>query len=63
MMFIFSQSWDQTFEVNCGPRSEVIVLGTPKRDIQENINACAHAAAEISDKGTASIHLDVRSMT
>jgi hypothetical protein len=40
----------------------VIILGTSKWDIQENINARAHAAAEISDKGTASIHLDVRSM-
>ncbi len=62
-MFNFSQSWDQTFEVNCGPRSEVIFSGTPKRDIQENINAHVHAAAEISVKGTASIHLDVPSMT
>jgi hypothetical protein len=57
-----SQSWDQTFEVNC-TQLEMIVSGTPKRDIQENINARAHAAVEISDKGTASIHLDVRSMT
>jgi hypothetical protein len=41
----------------------VIVSGTPKQDIQENINARVHASAEISDKGTASIHLDVSSMT
>jgi hypothetical protein len=63
VMFNISQSIDQTFEVNCGPQSEVIILGTPKWDIQENINALAHATTEISDKGRASIDLDVRSMT
>jgi hypothetical protein len=41
----------------------VIVLGTPKREIQEKINALALAAADVSDKGIASVHLDVRSMT
>jgi hypothetical protein len=51
------------FEVNCSPRSEVFVLGIQKMDIQEKINAHAHAAAKLSDKRTASIHLDVLSMT
>jgi hypothetical protein len=37
----------------------VIVLGTPKWEIQEKIKALAHAAADVSDKGIASIHLDV----
>jgi hypothetical protein len=59
----FSPSLDQMFEVNCVPRSEVIISGTAKREIQEKIKALAHAAAGVSDKGIASIHLDVRSMT
>jgi hypothetical protein len=43
---------------------EVIVSGTPKREIQEKIKALAHAAGDnISDKGIASIHLDVRLMS
>jgi hypothetical protein len=37
--------------------------GTTKQEIQEKIKALAHAAADVSDKGIASIHLDVRSMT
>ncbi len=45
VMFNISQSWDQTFELNCGPQLEVIILGTPKWDIQENIKTRAHAAA------------------
>ncbi len=49
-------------EVNCGPRSEVIVLGTPKREIQEKVKAFAHAAVYVSERGIASIHLDVSSM-
>jgi hypothetical protein len=56
------QSCDQTFDVNCGPQSEVIVLGTPKRVIQEKTKALAHAAADVSERGIASIHLDVKSM-
>jgi hypothetical protein len=55
----FSQSLDQILEVNCIPRSEVIVSGTPKQQIQEEINSLEHAAADVSDKGTASIHLGV----
>ncbi len=50
-------------EVNCVPRLEVIVLGTLKREIQEKMKALAHAAVDVSDKGNASIHLDVQSMT
>ncbi len=41
----------------------MIVLGTPKREIQEEIQALAHADADVSDKGMASIHLDVQLMT
>jgi hypothetical protein len=52
-----SPSWDQIFEVNCVPQSEVIVSGTPKREIQEKSKVLVHATAEVSDKRTASIHL------
>jgi hypothetical protein len=54
-----SQSLNQRLEVNCGPRSEVIVSGTPKREIQERVKAFAHASTDVSETGTASIHLDV----
>jgi hypothetical protein len=53
----------QIFEVNCVLRLEVIVSGTPIREIQEEIKALAHATADMSDKGMASIRLDVQSMT
>jgi hypothetical protein len=49
-------------EVNCSPQSEVIVSGTPKREIQEKVKAFAHAAADVSERETASIHLDVQSV-
>jgi hypothetical protein len=41
----------------------VIISGTPKWDIQEKVHAFAHAAADVSTRGIASIHFDVRSMT
>ncbi len=40
----------------------MIVSGTPKREIQEKVKAFAHASANVLERGTASIHLDVRSM-
>jgi hypothetical protein len=40
----------------------VIVLGSPKREIQVKVRAFALAAADVSERGTVSIHLDVRSM-
>jgi hypothetical protein len=49
-------------EVNCGPRSEVIVSGTPKREIQVKVKTFAHAAADVSERGMASIHLDEQSI-
>jgi hypothetical protein len=61
-MLSISETWNQRLEVNCGPRSEVIVSGTPKREIQEKVKAFAHAGADISERGMASIHLDVRSI-
>ncbi len=45
-----------------GPRSEVIVSETPKREIQVKVKAFVHAAADVYERGIASIHLDVRSM-
>jgi hypothetical protein len=49
-------------EVNCGPRYKVIVSGTPEREIQEKVKAFAHATADILERGTAFVHLDVQSM-
>jgi hypothetical protein len=40
----------------------VIILGTPKREIQVIVKAFVHAAADISERGIASIHLDFQSM-
>jgi hypothetical protein len=57
-----SQSCDQTFDVNCSPQSDVIVSGTPKQGIQEETKACAHAVADVLERGIASILLDVLSM-
>ncbi len=61
-MFNVLQSCDQTFDLNCGPRSEVIISGATKRVIQEKTWAHAHAAADVSERGIASIHLDLRSV-
>jgi hypothetical protein len=38
----------------------VIVLGIPKRKIQVKVKAFAHAFADVSERGMASIHLDVQ---
>jgi hypothetical protein len=48
---------EQRFEVNCRPRSEMSVLGTPKWEIQENVKAFMHAAKDVSERGIASIYL------
>jgi hypothetical protein len=61
-MFNISQSCNQRFEVKCGPRSEVIVSGTQKLEIQVKVKAFAHAAVDVSERGIASIHSDVRSI-
>ena len=49
-------------EVNCRPWSELMSVGTPKRQIQWRINAEAQVAAVMSANGMASSHLVVRSM-
>ncbi len=44
-MLSISQSWSQRLEVNCVPRSEVIVSSIPKREIQvkvKSFSACRH---------------------
>jgi hypothetical protein len=40
----------------------VIISGTPKWEIQEKVKAFAHATADVSKRGTASIYLDVQSI-
>jgi hypothetical protein len=42
-----SQSCDQTFDVKCSSRSEVIDLGTPKRVVREKTKAHADTAAKV----------------
>lgn len=44
-------------EVNCVPRSLVIIDGVPKREIHPWNKAEAHSVAEIPDRGIASGHL------
>ncbi len=61
-MLHISHSLNQRFEVNCGLRSEVIVSGTPQREIHVKVKAFVHAAADVFERGIASIHLDVQSM-
>ncbi len=52
-----SQSFHQKLNVNC--KSVMIVLGTPQQVIQEKTKVCVYAAADLSERGIASIHLDV----
>jgi hypothetical protein len=40
----------------------VIVSGTRKCEFQLKVEAFAHAAADVSERGIASIHLDVQSI-
>jgi hypothetical protein len=54
-----SQSWSQRLEVNCGPWSEVIILGILKGEIQVKVKAFANATVSVSERGMASIHLDI----
>jgi hypothetical protein len=56
------QREDHREEVNCGPRSEVIIAGRPKREIQVVRRAAAQSAAVVEESGTTSGHLVVRSM-
>ena len=53
---------DQRDDVNWAPRSEVIVLGRPKREIQPWKRAAAQSAAEVEDRGMASGYLVILSM-
>ena len=48
---------DQTEDVNWAPLSEVILEGTPNREIQPFIRALAQELAVIDFKGIASGHL------
>lgn len=44
----------QSEEVNCDPRSVVMVCVTPKREIHAETSASAHEEAVVEDRGTAS---------
>ena len=48
----------QSKDVNWAPRSDVRLVGTPKRATQPRISALAHVAAVMSGTGMASGHLD-----
>jgi len=48
---------DHKEDVNCVPRSLVMIAGTPKREIQPWNMAEAHSAAEIPTSGITSGHL------
>ena len=50
-------------DVNCGPLSDVISTGTPKRAIQCRAKALPTEAASVRASGMASGHLVNRSMT
>jgi hypothetical protein len=51
------QRMDQMPEVNCGPRSEVIYLGTPNLDTHAATKMSTNDVAEVSLRRTASCHL------
>ena len=52
----------QRLEVNCGPGSEVMVEGTPKRAIQWCRRAVEKASAVVEVRGMASGHREVGSI-
>ncbi len=54
---------DQSADVNCVPLSDVIVCGTPNLEIQVEQSSSAQVEAVMEDRGTASAHCVVRSIT
>ena len=50
------------FEVNCGPLSDVISSGTPKRDIQPKMRALAQSSVVVELRGIASGQREVLSI-
>ena len=48
----------QSEDVNWAPRSDVRLVGTPKRAIHPRMSALAHVAAVMSGTGMGSGHLD-----
>jgi hypothetical protein len=61
-MLSSEQKEDQREEVNCGPQSEVIIAGRPKREIQVVRRAAVQSAVVVEESGTTSGHLVVWSM-
>jgi hypothetical protein len=53
----------QTVLANCGPLSEEMFAGTPNLDTQPFINAVAQLSAVVLERGIASAHLVVLSIT
>ena len=51
----------KTSELNCDPRSEVMVAGTPKVCIHPKVSPSTTLCAEMSTSGTATGHLVKRS--
>jgi hypothetical protein len=49
-------------DVNWAPLSDVIMVGTPNRDIQPVKRALAQSAVVMDERGMASGHLEVRSI-
>ena len=49
-----AQSEHQKEKINCGPLSEVITTGTPKRLIQDEKSARAQSEEDVEDRGIAS---------
>ena len=56
-----TQDTHQREEVNCAPRSEVILAGTPNLEIQPETKARAQSLAEVEDRGMASGQQEVLS--
>ncbi len=54
---------DRSADVNCVPLSDVIVCGTPNLEIQVEQSASAQVEAVMEDRGTASAHCVVQSIT
>ena len=51
-----------TADVNCTPRSVVMMAGTPNREIHPTTKASAQAVAVVELRGSTSTHLVVLSM-
>ena len=60
-MFKREHKTSQMEDVNCAPRSKVILAGTPNLEIQPEMRALAQSAAEMEIRVTASGQCEVLS--